>query len=50
MYKIETANWYLKFGLFVRRINFKSSAIIYTINQDAVYIHRIVSQNEITGV
>ena len=47
---LRSAPWYLKYGLFVRRINFKSRAIIYTVNQDVVYIHRIASQNEITGV
>jgi len=47
---LRSGTWYLKYGLFVRRINFKSRAIIYTINEDVVYIHRIVSQNEITGM
>ena len=46
---LRSTPWYLKYGLFVRCINFKSRAIIYTINEDVIYIHRIVSQNEITG-
>ena len=49
IYKLETDVWYWKFGLFVRRVNFKSKAIIYTLHDDLVYIHRIASQAEITG-
>ena len=49
IYKIRTEPWYWKYGHFVRRLNFKSLAIIFTIEDDVVFIHRIVTQSEIAG-
>ena len=37
------------FGFNVRRINYKKMAIIYTVHQDIVYIHRIIPQSTISG-
>ena len=39
----------LEYGLNVRRENYKKMAIIYTIHDDVVYIHRILAQSLITG-
>ena len=40
----------LKYGCNVRRANFKKMAIIYTINGDTVYIHRLIAGKLITGI
>jgi len=37
----------LQFGMNVRRHNFKKMAIIYTVNNDTIYIHRIVASSMI---
>jgi len=50
IYRIRTEPWYWKYGHFVRRLNFKGVAIIYTIENNVVFIHRIVAHGEITGV
>jgi len=39
-----------QFGMNVRRKNFKKMAIIYTVNGDIVYTHRIVAASMITGL
>ena len=37
-----------QFGINVRRQNFKKMAIIYTVNNNTVYIHRIIASSMIT--
>jgi len=48
-FPIQTYRSFLKYGQFVRRINYKQMAIIYTVHGDMVYIHRIVPASMITG-
>jgi plasmid stabilization system protein ParE len=38
----------LQYGIFVRRINYKKMAIIYTVNNHTVHIHRIIASSLIT--
>ena len=40
----------MKYGFNVRRANYKKMAILYTVNNDIVYIHRVVAGSMITGV
>jgi plasmid stabilization system protein ParE len=40
----------LQYGINVRRINYKKMAIIYTVNNDIVYIHRIIASSLITDL
>jgi len=40
----------LQYGFNVRRANFKKMAILYTIYNDVVFVHRIVAGSMITGV
>ncbi|MCL2329022.1 MAG: type II toxin-antitoxin system RelE/ParE family toxin [Bacteroidetes bacterium] len=37
-----------QYGLHVRRANFKKMAILYTINKNVVYVHRVVAASLIT--
>ena len=39
-----------KYGCSVRRVNFKKMAIIYTINENTIHIHRIMPASMITGL
>ena len=39
-----------QYGPFVRRVNYKKMAIIYTANDKFVYIHRIIPESMITGL
>ena len=36
-----------QYGLDIRRVNYKEMAILYSIEEDIVYIHRIMPQNMI---
>jgi plasmid stabilization system protein ParE len=38
------------YGYNVRRVNYKKMAIIYTINENTIYIHRIIPGNLITSI
>jgi len=38
------------YGINVRRVNFKKMAIIYTVNENTVYIHRVMPGSMITGL
>ena len=40
----------LQYGMNVRRVDYKKMAILYTINGDTVYIHRVVASSMITGL
>lgn len=44
-FPIQTGVSFLRFGINVRRINYKKMAIIYTVHGDIVYIHRIMAAN-----
>jgi len=49
-YSVRTDYWYSKFGNEVRRINYKSRAIIYTVENTIIRIHRIAAQSEISDL
>jgi len=49
-YPIQTGSSFLLFGTNVRRINYKKMAIVYTVHDDIVYIHRIIAANLITSI
>ena len=49
IYPIRTNRSLLQYGFEVRRLNYKKMAIIYTIHDDVVFIHRIVAGSMITG-
>ena len=49
-YPIQTGSSFLLFGTNVRRINYKKMAIVYTVHDDIVYIHRIIAANLITNI
>ena len=38
------------YGTFVRRVNYKKMAILYTIHTDTVYILRVIPQSTISGL
>lgn len=38
----------LQYGINVRRIDYKKMAIIYTTNENTVYIHRVIASSLIT--
>ncbi|GHT32237.1 hypothetical protein FACS18945_4700 [Bacteroidia bacterium] len=51
-YKLETDDFYRQFGFNVRRINYKNTAIIYTVNTNYLYetfvcIRRIMSAKSV---
>ena len=43
VYAICSASSLLQYGHFVRRVNYKKMAIIYSIYENTVYIHRIIA-------
>ena len=47
-YPVRTDFWYSKFGNEIRRVNYKSRAIIYAVENNTIKIHRIVAQSEIS--
>jgi plasmid stabilization system protein ParE len=49
IYAVQTRAYFNRFGRNVRRLNYKKMTVIYTIHGDAVYIHRIVAANTISG-
>jgi plasmid stabilization system protein ParE len=38
----------LQYGINVRRIDYKKMAIIYTVNENTVYIYRVIASSLIT--
>jgi plasmid stabilization system protein ParE len=46
-YPIRFNQSLMQYGMFVRRVNYKKMAIIYTINDDMVYIFRIIASSMI---
>ncbi|MDO9152369.1 MAG: type II toxin-antitoxin system RelE/ParE family toxin [Paludibacter sp.] len=49
-YPIQTRKSITQYGQNVRRINYKRIAVIYTVYQTTVYIHRIIPANAIAGL
>jgi plasmid stabilization system protein ParE len=49
-YSIKNYRSLFRYGLNVRRMDFKKMAIVYTINNSTIYIHRIVAGSMITGL
>lgn len=47
---IQTSPFFLRYGTNARRINYKKMAIIYTIHDNIVYIHRIIPASLITSL
>lgn len=47
---IQTRKSLAHYGANVRRANYKKMAIIYTVHQGTVYIHRLVAANMIAGL
>ncbi|HHV84633.1 MAG TPA: type II toxin-antitoxin system RelE/ParE family toxin [Petrimonas sp.] len=47
---IQTSPFFLRYGNHVRRINYKKVAIIYTVHNNIVYIHRIMASNLIESL
>ena len=50
IYPIRYSRSLTQYGFNVRRANFKKMAILYTIYNDVVFVHRIVAGSMITGV
>ena len=50
VFQIQTRASLLQYGPNVRRINYKKMAVIYTVHNDIVYIHRIIPASMITGL
>jgi len=50
VYQFQTRRYFLRYGLFVYRINYKKMAIIYTVHGDLAIIRRIVAGAMITNV
>jgi len=49
-YAIRTNRSLFQYGMNVRRVDYKKMAILYTINGDTVYIHRVIAGSMITGL
>ena len=47
-YPIQNHKSFLKYGLFVRRLNYKKMVIIFTLHNDIAFIHRIIPRALIT--
>jgi len=48
--KIQSSKSFTKFGFNTRRINYKKMAIIYSVVNNTVYIHRVIPANSIVGL
>jgi plasmid stabilization system protein ParE len=48
MHKIQTHSSLLQYGYNVRRVNYRKLAIIYTLNVEIVYVHRIIASTLIS--
>jgi len=48
LYPIRYETFYQQFGMGIRRINHKKMAIIYSVHNDFVYIHRIMAASLVT--
>ncbi|GHU79718.1 hypothetical protein FACS1894145_4480 [Bacteroidia bacterium] len=50
IYAIRYNRSLIQYGQFVRRVNYKKMAILYSIYDNMVYIHRIIASSLITGL
>ena len=48
LYPLRFNKSFFPFGQFVRRVDYKKMAILYTLFDDVVYIHRIIAASLIT--
>ena len=46
---IQSIEGLMRYGQAVRRLNYKKMAVIYTVHDDLVYIHRIIPASVITS-
>ncbi len=49
-FPLQTHQYFLQYGVKVRRLNYKKMTIIYTIINSTVYIQRVVPASTITGL
>jgi len=49
-YIIQTRKSFTKYGYNVRRVNYKKMAILYTVSNKTVYIHRVVPASTIADL
>ncbi|MBN2745519.1 MAG: type II toxin-antitoxin system RelE/ParE family toxin [Bacteroidales bacterium] len=47
---LQTRKSLTQYGQNVRRLNYKKMAIIYTIHQDVILLHRVIPSNTIAGL
>ncbi len=47
---VQTSPFFQRYGVNVRRINYKKMAVIYTVHGNTVYIHRVIPANLITSL
>jgi plasmid stabilization system protein ParE len=50
IYQIQTRRYFQKFGINVRRVNYKKMTIIYTIHGNTVFINSIIATSTITNI
>ena len=50
IYAVRYNDSLLRYGLNVRRVNYKKMAILFTVNEDKVFIHRVIAGSMITGI
>jgi len=50
IYAVRHDDSLLKYGLNVRRANFKKIAILFSVFDDLVFIHKIIASSMITGL
>jgi plasmid stabilization system protein ParE len=48
MFAIRSERFFLRYGHYVRCVNYKKMAIIYTVHGNLVYVHRVIAANLIT--
>ena len=47
---VDKSRSLMKFGINVRRVNYKKMTIIYTVHGQTIYIRRIIAASMITGL
>ena len=49
MFAIRNERFFLRYGHYVRCINYKKMTVVYTVHGDLVYVHRVVVASLIIG-
>ena len=49
MFAIRNERFFLRYGHYVRTINYKKMTVVYTVHEDLVYVHRVVAASLIIG-